>query len=260
MLKNIFQKKIKKAPLPLGDARIDDDVRVYAIGDIHGRLDLFDELLQKIDEDDAARGKADTLLVLLGDLMDRGPDSRGVIERAMQLKQASPDKVRILAGNHEEVYLGAATGNERMVKFFCRIGGRETILSYDISLEEYRDLQTEDLAKRLPALIPQSHIDFVKSFEDVVVIGDYAFVHAGVRPGVSLEEQRQKDLRWIRDEFLFEEAAHDKIIVHGHSITDDIDECHNRIGIDTGAYDSGVLTALCLQGGDRWYLQTGAAQ
>ena len=143
------------------------------------------------------------------------------------------------------------------MRFFCKIGGRETILSYDISAAEYNALTMGELAARLPALLPQAHVDFVSRFQDRVVMGDYAFVHAGVRPGVGIEKQRAKDLRWIREEFLIDETPHDKLIVHGHTITDDVEECSNRIGIDTGAYMSGMLTALALEGRSRWYLKTG---
>ena len=112
--------------------------------------------------------------------------------------------------------------------------------------------------KYCPDLLPQDHIDFVSAFEDCIVVGDYAFVHAGVRPGVPLEEQVSADLRWIRGDFLRKDQLHEKMIVHGHTITEDVDERRGRIGIDTGAYDSGVLTAIALEGSERRYLQTGA--
>lgn len=255
MLKALLRRKPKLAPIDT--ARLPDGLRVYAIGDIHGRRDLLDELLDRIVEDDRKRGAADTHIVFLGDLMDRGPDSAGVIERALELSQTLGEKVHFLMGNHEEVYLGAAKGEEKLVRFFCKIGGRETILSYDITPEEYNALDMEQLAARMPTLIDQRHVDFVSGFKNRIVMGDYAFVHAGVRPGIAIEDQRPKDLRWIREDFIVDETPHDKMIIHGHTITDDVEECSNRIGIDTGAYMSGMLTALALEGGERWYLKTG---
>ncbi len=245
------KRKGKSAPsLPAGK-------RVYAIGDIHGRLDLLDELLEKIDADVAARKNADTQLIFLGDLVDRGPDSAGVIERAMELARES-DKVRFLMGNHEEMFLHALTGDVKKVRFFSRVGGQETILSYGLPFNKYCGMEMEELAERLPALVPQDHADFISAFEDLIVIGDYAFVHAGVRAGVPIEEQVSKDVRWIRGDFLRKDHKHDKMIVHGHTISEDVDERRGRIGIDTGAYESGILTAIGLEGTDRWFLQTGA--
>lgn len=253
MLNRLLRKR--KPARPIDSATVPEGRRVYAIGDVHGRNDLLQQLLQKIVMDDGERGAAKSEIIFLGDLVDRGPDSAGVLETAMQLK-ATAGNVRFLMGNHEEVYLAAATGDEKSVRFFNRIGGRETILSYDISMKEYIELDMVQLAKRIPTLFPQEHVDFVSGFEDQIVVGDYAFVHAGIRPGLPLSEQRKKDLRWIREEFLATEAAHEKVIVYGHTISDEVVEAGNRIGIDTGAYYSNKLTALALQGSDRWYLDT----
>ena len=159
-------------------------------------------------------------------------------------------------GNHEEVFLAAATGNEKAVRFFNRIGGKETILSYDITMQEYMELDNAGLAARLPDLFPADHIEFISEFEDQIIIGDYAFVHAGIRPGIALSEQKSKDMRWIREEFLSSKEPHEKVIVYGHTINDDVVEKSNRIGIDTGAYYTEKLTALCLEGSDHWYLDT----
>ncbi|MEJ6595593.1 metallophosphoesterase family protein [Parasphingorhabdus sp.] len=245
----------KKASRPIDSATIPEGRRVYAIGDIHGRNDLLQQLLDKIIKDDGSRGQAESEIIFLGDLVDRGPDSAGVLDTAMQLK-ADFSNVRFLMGNHEEVYLAATTGDEKPVRLFNRIGGRETILSYEISMKEYVGLDMAQLAQRIPTLFPQKHIDFVAGFEDQIIVGDYAFVHAGIRPGVPLAEQRQKDLRWIREEFLSAQEVHEKIIVYGHTISDDVVETGTRIGIDTGAYHSHKLTALALQGSERWYLDT----
>ena len=253
MLKRLFRKK--KSSRPIDSATIPEGRRVYAIGDVHGRNDLLQRLLDKIIKDDGERDSAESEIIFLGDLVDRGPDSAGVIDTAMQAKEIFGN-VRFLMGNHEEVYLAATTGNEKAVRFFNRIGGRETILSYEITMKEYMQLDMTQLALRIPELFPQHHIDFITGFEDQITIGDYAFVHAGIRPGVPLSEQRQKDLRWIREDFLSAQEAHEKVIVYGHTINDDVVETGTRIGIDTGAYYSEKLTALALQGSERWYLDT----
>lgn len=253
MLKDLFRKKARKSFL--GEAMIPEGQRVYAIGDVHGRNDLLQILLGKIQDDDVARGSGQSEIVFLGDLVDRGPDSSGVIETAMKL-QRERGNVRFLMGNHEEVFLASMMGSERATRFFTRIGGKETILSYDISIREYMELDNEALTARLPDVIPQSHVDFVEGFEDQIVIGDYAFVHAGIRPDVPLAEQKPKDLRWIREDFLSATRLHEKMIIYGHTINEEVVEADNRIGIDTGAYYTENLTAIALEGRNRWYLDT----
>lgn len=252
MFKRLFGKSSDR---PLDNARIPEGRRIYAIGDIHGRNDLLNKLVEKIIADDGERGDAQSELIFLGDLVDRGPDSCGVIETAMALKQELGD-VRFLMGNHEEVYLKAASGNEKAVKFFNRIGGKETILSYEISIKEYMDMDHKELAQRIPTLFPEEHVSFISSFEDQIIVGDYAFVHAGIRPGIPMSEQKPTDLRWIREEFLSVKEPHEKVIIYGHTINDQVVEKANRIGIDTGAYYSEKLTAIGLEGADHWYIDT----
>lgn len=236
--------------------RVPDGIRVYAIGDIHGRLDLLEELLVRIAADDGARTKGvATQYVFLGDLIDRGPDSKGVVERLMALAPGRRD-VRFLMGNHEQVFLRAMSGDRRALRFLIRIGGRETLLSYGITDEDYRLLDFEELAVLAAKKVPAEHLAFLGGFENWVAIGDYLFVHAGLRPGVALEEQDQADLWWIRDEFLSHRESFGPIIVHGHSITEDVDVRPNRIGIDTGAFATGRLTAIGLEGAERWFLST----
>jgi serine/threonine protein phosphatase 1 len=243
---------------PIDTASVPTGQRIYAIGDIHGRNDLFMQLLEQIEADDAARGAAQTQIILLGDLVDRGPDSAGVIETAMALKSRRPNTAYLM-GNHEEVFVAACRKRDtKTLRFFIRIGGEATIMSYPISRSEYLALDMEQLCARLATLIPEQHLAFLESFDDQIIIGDYAFVHAGIRPGVPLAQQKASDLRWIRDEFVAQRGDLEKVIIYGHTIYDDADERGSRIGIDTGAYESGKLTAIGLQGGDRWYLQTGA--
>ena len=245
----------RRAAEPITLPEIPAGERIYAIGDIHGRLDLLDDLLIRIGADDRARGPAATTLLFLGDLVDRGPDSAGVVERVRKLA-ASEVNVRVLMGNHEEVFLAAVQRDLPALRFCCRIGGRETLISYGISQEEYERLDYAELAERAVEIVPAEHIEFIARFEDVIVAGGYAFVHAGLRPGVPIAEQRQKDMRWIREPFLDHDGAFEAFVVHGHTILEDIDERPNRIGIDTGAYVTGKLTALGLEGADRWVLQT----
>ncbi len=244
---------VKKRP-PRGHS-VPDGRRVYAIGDIHGRCDLLDALLDAIASDSARRGPADTLIVFLGDLVDRGPDSRGVVDRLIEFSRG-PVAARFLMGNHEEVFLRAVAGDLKALKFLIRIGGRATILSYGIGEAEYQSLDFESLAATLKERVPPEHVAFLSAFEEWIEVGDYLFVHAGIRPGVEIDAQRASDLRWIRDDFLLHRDSFGKLVVHGHSITEGVDLRPNRIGIDTGAYESGKLTAIGIEGAERWFLST----
>jgi serine/threonine protein phosphatase 1 len=229
--------------------------RVYAVGDIHGRLDLLDRLVEQIVTDNFARGLVDDLhLVLLGDLVDRGPDSAQVIDRVLQLRETLPG-FACLRGNHEEVFSLALLGDPGAINLFRNIGA-ETLLSYGIDEMLIDDGSESELQDAMLSHVPEAHRDFLFDLPDHLVIGDYLFVHAGIRPGVPIEGQRSEDLRWIRREFLTSEVAHSHMVVHGHSITDDVDERFNRIGIDTGAYASERLTAIGLEGEERWFLST----
>ena len=243
------------APAPI-TASVPAGQRVYAFGDIHGRLDLLAELLAKVEADDAARGPADTTLVFLGDLVDRGPDSAGVIDAVMALTRRR--KVRTLAGNHEEMFLGSFT-KMATLRHFLRFGGRETLLSYFPDKAAYEAMGFDEVQAAMADAVPLAHREFLAGMEDMVQIGDYLFVHAGIRPDVPLEAQQPSDLRWIREPFLDHPADHGCVVVHGHTISDEVVERPNRIGIDTGAYMSGRLTAIGLEGSERWFLATGHA-
>lgn len=228
--------------------------RLYVIGDIHGRLDLLDLLLSTIDNDDSVRGGADTQLIFLGDLIDRGPDSAGVINRAIELEKRRA--ARFILGNHEEVFLRVIEGDIDALRMFVRIGGRETLLSYGIKAADISGAAYPDLLERVQAAIPAEHFSFLSGFEDRIEIGDYAFVHAGMRPGVPLIGQRGSDMRWIRGSFLDRDWEFGKMVVHGHSVSDEPVVRPSRIGIDTGAYMSGRLTALGLENEQQWFLDT----
>ena len=243
----------KPRPIAVGSPAIPAGERVYAVGDVHGRLDLLDDLLDKIRVDDSDRAPANSTIVFVGDLVDRGPQSAGVIERLMRFRDEA--NVRFLMGNHEEVFLSALAGDRNALKFFCRFGGRETILSYGVTDDHYDQLDYTELAQELAVRVPAAHADFLNSFEDLIRIGDYVFVHAGIRPGVPLDEQSKGDLRWIREPFISHRGATDMIVVHGHTILPEVDFQANRIGIDTGAFTTGTLTALGLEAHNRWILQ-----
>lgn len=238
---------------------VPDGLLIYAIGDIHGRDDLFADLLERIDVDRRNRAAGEAVLILLGDLVDRGPDSAKVVDRALRLRDGF-DRMHHLIGNHEECMLAALDGDVRALRYFVRIGGDATVRSYMQNDRVYDASSFEDLAELFPAIVPSSHVDFLKKGEDLIQYGDYAFVHAGVREAVPLHRQATPDLRWIRGEFLNSKADHGAIIVHGHSISTEVEERSNRIGIDTGAYASGRLTAIGLAGTERWFIETGPAR
>ena len=226
--------------------------RAYAVGDVHGRLDLFGALTTAIDADDVARGAAQTTVILLGDLVDRGPDSAGVIAHARAW--AAHRTVRLLTGNHEEMFLEAMDKDE-VLRQFLRFGGRETVLSYPVDPEDYTRSDLPETRALMHAAIPAEDLAYLRAAEDMVVIGDYLFVHAGIRPGVDLADQAPADLHWIREPFLSHGESHGCVVVHGHTITDQPDVRANRIGIDTGAYRTGCLTALGLDGEARWLIE-----
>lgn len=245
---DIFELDVKARSIPEGQ-------RVYAIGDVHGRLDLLIGLLKRIRSDHRARGPADLHIVLLGDLVDRGPQSAQVIEYLRAAKGAGFATFHFVVGNHEEAMLAALMPGARPEDTgWLDYGGIETMRSYGADGSVLGESGTA-LGGALRMLVPDSHIDFLEGFAEQVRIGDYLFVHAGLRPGVPLEAQDSRDLRWIRTEFLEDERDHGVMVVHGHTITEEVDVRHNRIGIDTGAYISGVLTAIGLEGVDRWLLQ-----
>jgi serine/threonine protein phosphatase 1 len=233
-------------------AAIPPGQRVYAVGDVHGRLDLFEALVAAIDADDAASAPAATTVILLGDLVDRGPASAGVIALAREWQQRRT--VRILAGNHEEMFLHSFRDIE-MFRHFLRHGGRETVLSYGVDRARFVPATIEEAQEMMREAVPEVDIAYLKGFEDMITVGDYLFVHAGIDPRVAIEEQKRHDLRWIREPFLSHADPYGPVVVHGHTISELPEDCGNRIGIDTGAFMTGRLTALVLEGTSRRYLE-----
>jgi serine/threonine protein phosphatase 1 len=243
----------RDAPPP---RRVPDGVRAYAIGDIHGRLDLFETMVARIAAD-CTGWPGDVEVVLLGDYVDRGPDSAAMLDR---LAGSLPGWARwtLLKGNHEQAMLDAieGIGGARILQLWLDNGGRETVRSYGVPAPVAYGGDLDAIAAALRAAVPARHVELLRGLRLSHRIGDYLFVHAGIRPGVPLEAQDERDLLWIRDEFLECRDEHGCVVVHGHSITPVVDERDNRIGIDTGAFATGRLTAAVLEGATRRYLST----
>jgi serine/threonine protein phosphatase 1 len=229
--------------------------RAYVIGDVHGCLELLEQLLAGVEKDVREQPKRKLSIIFLGDLIDRGPASAAVLERlrTYSLPRAT---VHFVMGNHEEVMLRVLSGDSELLSGWLKFGGAETLQSYGLEPRELRSLKPEDAVKRIGDAIPAAHVEFVRSFADSISFGSYLFVHAGIRPGVDLSEQSQSDLRWIREPFLQDSTDHGFVVVHGHTISNTVDVLPNRIGIDTGAYCTGTLTALAIDGDRRWLIQT----
>jgi serine/threonine protein phosphatase 1 len=228
--------------------------RFYAIGDVHGCLDELERMLDAIAADLAGRA-VKSRLILLGDLVDRGPNSSGVIERLLNGAIPTDDLVCLL-GNHEEAMLACFGGSSDIYGTWLSSGGLQTLESYGITRPEIFS-RSFDVAAAMRAAIPAEHIHFILSFRDYVHIGDYLFVHAGIRPGVSLEQQASRDLRWIRAGFLNNRTRHDFMVVHGHTIVPEVERRSNRIALDTGCYLTGELSALALEGNTLEILRVG---
>ena len=197
--------------------------------------------------------------MFLGDLIDRGPESAGVVER---LRNYRPPHGRpiFLAGNHEEVLLRMLAGDKEILPSWLKFGGAECARSYGLEPDARRRVDEEGALQLLQAKVPRSHREFLEGFADTFRFGDYLFVHAGIRPGIAIDEQARNDLRWIREPFLSDAKEHGVVVVHGHTIVPRVEERPNRIAIDTGAYHSGVLPALAIEDDRRWYLSTGASE
>lgn len=229
--------------------------RLYAVGDVHGRRDLLETLAERIVEDAAGRAYA---LILLGDYVDRGPDSAGVLEWLVCLRRSLGDRVCLLKGNHEEALLRFIDEPSWGEPWLERFGGAATLRSYCVTppppgaspaaLAEARDRLLENM--------PAAHLRLLYDLDVMALAGDYAFVHAGISPDAPLAAQSEDDLLWVREAFLEAPGPFEKIIVHGHTWrTDQPVLLGHRIGLDTGAYETGVLTAMRLEEGERVVIQ-----
>jgi serine/threonine protein phosphatase 1 len=251
-----------------------DGVRFYAVGDIHGRLDLLEGLLDTIEQDNRSRGSARTTLIFLGDYVDRGPDSKGVVDRLIAARQRrnllAQDRIAVAApafrylflkGNHEHLLLTFLEDPEAG-RSWLRYGGSATLLSYGVDerlvarAETQEETSLREASRAFRRLLPDSHLEFYQALELSYRSGDYMFVHAGINPSLPLHRQREEDLLWIRDKFLYWPHNLGCVVVHGHSPEIKPADLPNRIGIDTYAVQTNTLTAAGLEGAQRWFLST----
>ncbi|MFC1673770.1 metallophosphoesterase family protein [Pseudomonadota bacterium] len=234
--------------------RVPQATRVYAIGDVHGRRDLLDQLLDAIAVD-ALSAPTRRVLVMLGDYIDRGDDSFGVMEQLVQLKSGrllGDFEIHFLMGNHEIMMLDFLADQSNGL--WLNNGGEEMLASYGL----HPPFTQAQAREHLRNAMPQSHRDVIRDLKYAHTEGDYGFVHAGIMPGVDWDAQSPDHLMWIRKEFLDSDADFGRIVVHGHSPRDEVEVRANRIGLDTRAWASGVLTCLVLEGETRRFLDTRA--
>jgi serine/threonine protein phosphatase 1 len=244
-----FFKKIGRHGSPGG--RIPEGALVVAVGDLHGRLDLLEKLWPQIEATARVSAARQRTLVFLGDYVDRGLQTRELIDRL--LAGFSPFEAIFLKGNHDETLL-QFLDDPQLGEVWRNFGGIETLHSYGVTHTPGRNwAQTR---AEFAARLPEAHLKFLRSLKLHYACGDFLFVHAGVKPGVMLEHQREHDLLWIRDEFLQSTMSFGRIVVHGHSPERRPVVKANRIGIDTGAYMTGTLTALVLEGSTQRFLST----
>jgi serine/threonine protein phosphatase 1 len=222
------------------------ELRIYAIGDIHGRLDLLDELLARISSDIALRPTARPLYIFLGDYIDRGSASRETIDRLIE--HGKTHESVFLKGNHELIAIKCLS-DRGLFDQWLRLGGLETLVSYGVPAETLANgKQIAELQSAFHGALPQAHFRFFRDLKNSFECGDFFFAHAGVKPNVELSRQKENDLLWIRGEFLTSKDDFGKIVVHGHTPTHEIEVAPNRINIDTGAFATGRLSCLVLEG------------
>jgi serine/threonine protein phosphatase 1 len=220
-------------------------VRIYAVGDIHGRLDLLDELLARIDTDIALRPTLRPLYVFLGDYIDRGSSSRETIDRLIE--HGATHEAVFLKGNHELIAIKCLS-DRGLFDQWLRLGGLATLVSYGVPAETLASAkQIAELQSAFHSALPQAHFRFFRDLQTSFSCGDFFFAHAGVKPDVELSHQKESDLLWIREEFLSSNRDFGKIIVHGHTPGSEIEVKPNRINIDTGAFATGRLTCLAIE-------------
>lgn len=221
--------------------------RIYAIGDVHGRFDLLGELITRICSREGPFGSAGLTLLLLGDLVDRGPKSAQVISLVRQCAEVFADVV-VLKGNHEDTMVAAWRGDREALAGWLDYGGVDTLLSFGVGPDIIASGDADALVAAMRQAIPEETIDWLDALPLSYACGDYLFVHAGIRPGLPLDQQEATDILWIRDEFLDYTVSHGPMIVHGHTVSAQVEFRRNRIGVDVGAYRTGRLAALRLEG------------
>lgn len=230
--------------------------QVYAIGDVHGRPDLLEAMLVAIAKHASARPPVpSTRIVFIGDIVDRGPSSREALERLMEAQSRMPGIITLM-GNHEEMLLRALAGDEFTLRGWMRVGGAETVTSFGLApLAEGED--PVPWIAELRRAVPSEWVEWIRGWPLTAQSGDYFFCHAGIRPGVPLKRQTRRDFLWAREDFLDDTRHHGAVIVHGHTISPEVELLRNRIGIDTGAYRSGTLSAIHLHGTEMEVLKVG---
>ncbi len=228
--------------------KIPDSEVIYAIGDLHGRDDLLARLHESIEEDIARSPERKATVIYLGDYVDRGPDSKAVIDRLLDQPVQGAERI-FLKGNHEEAMLRFLAG-ETSGGSWLNIGGGATAWSYGVSLRsETREPAPPDVVRRqLIEALPPRHMEFFRNLRLLHEAGDYLFVHAGIKPGRAIEDQDPRDLLWIRGEFLNSRRRHEKIVIHGHSSSNEVVVKRNRICVDTTAYATDRLSCVVLEG------------
>lgn len=236
----------KRRNTPPPPRRVGEGERLFAVGDIHGRNDLLRPLLAAISQ--ASHGARRSIAVFLGDYVDRGPDSRGVIDSLLQFRRSGVAEVRFLRGNHDDTVLQFLE-DPRIGPTWIDYGGGATLESYGVPLPASRHDEAgwEATRRAFAERLPPEHLRFFRELAHATSHGDYFFAHAGARPGVALEQQSQHDLMWIRDAFLKSKASWQKVVVHGHTPEEAAVVSERRIGLDTGAYATGRLTAAILE-------------
>ena len=232
--------------------------RVYAVGDVHGCSDLLAGLLDRIVADNRTRPPATTHIVLLGDLINKGPDTKGVLELIRAWPHADI-MLRLLRGNHEQVFLGALSGRLDQCRQCHIMGGRAAVMSYGISLDQYAGWTVEELAQHLPQIIPAPHRDLLADASLAWSNGDYVFAHAGWQDGAAMAEQSEADLLWTRRAYRPITRGSRTALVHGHANLAEPFNGRTRICVDTTAHASGILTAVGLEADRRWFIDTSAA-
>ncbi len=236
---------------PAKRPKVPESLRIYAIGDVHGCADLLDQVLLRIDAHQAVHPAFRPVEIFLGDYIDRGPASQEVLDRLIARSRAR--ETVCLKGNHD-TFVEGFLNDPAILSEWRNYGGLETLLSYGLAPAVNMDLAEQTrLAAAFSRALPESHRRFLGGLRSSFTCGDCFFVHAGVRPGIPLAKQREEDLLWIRADFLLCEADFSKIIVHGHSPVREPDIRPNRINIDTGAYATGQLTCLMLEGDERHF-------
>lgn len=240
MLGFLRSRRVMKLP------RLPEGIRIYALADIHGRSDLLKKMFTVIDADIARNPVSRPIEVFLGDYIDRGPDSAHTLD--LLIERSLHRETVFLKGNHEAYFLEVLRDPTKL-EDWRQFGGLQTLMSYGIQPTLNPDAAEQtDLIGALNEAVTGDHLSFLQSLKTTFVCGDFFFVHAGVRPGIPLNEQQETDLLWIRNEFLDSDENFGKFIVHGHTPVREPDIRPNRINIDTGAYATGNLTLLTIQG------------